>query len=136
MSDPDSKLKVLLIDDDNFLLELYALKFTKAGYEPQSMTSAVEGIAKIEEGYVPDIILLDIIMPKMDGLEFLKVLREKKLAQNSTIVVLSNQGSPQDIKKAQELGAHGYIIKATTIPSEVVTEVGKIHKSITASRGK
>lgn len=136
MSDSDAKLKVLLVDDDNFLLELYALKFTKAGYEPLSIQSATEAVEKIEEGYIPDIILLDIIMPKMDGLDFLKVIKEKNLVPNATLIVLSNQGSPQDIKKAQELGAHGYIIKATTIPSEVVTEVGKIHKSISAQRKK
>lgn len=129
-TDSAAKTKVVLIDDDGFLLELYALKFGKAGYDVTTFTDAEQAVEKLAEGYVPDVIVLDIIMPKMDGLDFLKARQEKKLAQDSVVVVLSNQGAPSDIRAAQALGAHGYIIKATTIPTEVVTEVARIYKSV------
>lgn len=128
--EPKKKLSVLLVDDDSFLLELYALKFNKDIYDVQTLTNAELAVDKIAEGYNPDIIVLDIIMPKMDGLDFLKARKEKNLVPNTVIVVLSNQGAPTDIKAATDLGAQGYIIKATTIPSEVVIEVQKTYDRI------
>ena len=62
-------------------------------------------------------------MPIMDGLEFLEKMRGEDLAKNSTLLILSNQGQSSDIEKAKRLGIDGYIVKATTIPSEVVNEV-------------
>lgn len=124
--------KVLIIDDDKFLLNMYALKFKKSGLEVGVATSGNEAVRVIKDGFIPDIILLDIVMPVMDGLELLKIIKEQKLAPNAVIIMLTNQGQPTDIKKAQDLGIEGYIVKATTIPSEVLDEALKIYK---ANRG-
>jgi CheY-like chemotaxis protein len=125
----ETKKKVLIIDDDKFLLGMYALKFHNAGYEVESATSGLEALNKIKEGLNPDIILLDIIMPGMDGGEFMEKLREEKLALTATVVVLSNQGESEDIERIKKFNVQGYIVKASTIPSEVLEEVAKIHES-------
>ena len=134
MTDQQKKLKALLVDDDNFLLELYALKFGKNGYDVVTANGGEDALAKLEEGLVPDVVVLDIIMPKVDGLDLLRAIRDKNLIPGVPKIVLSNQGAPSDIRAAQELGANGYIVKATTIPSEVVEEVGKIYAATIAAK--
>jgi putative two-component system response regulator len=121
------KPKVLIVDDDKFLLNMYSIKFTKNNFEVNSATSGEEAFTKIKEGYVPDIILLDIVMPGMDGFEILASLKKTNIAPNAMIIMLTNQGQLSDIDKAKSFGISGYIIKATTIPSEVVEEVTKIY---------
>ncbi|MEI6528658.1 MAG: response regulator [bacterium] len=125
----ENKTKVLIIDDDKFLLNMYSIKFSKNNYEVNSATGGEEAIAKIKEGYKPDIILLDIVMPVMDGFDVLSALKKDNLAGNAVLIMLTNQGQLADIEKAKSLGANGYIIKATTIPSEVVEEVTKIYNT-------
>ena len=120
--------KIFLIDDDSFLLNMYSLKFGKSNFEVNSSQSGAEAITKLKGGYVPDIMLLDIIMPSMDGLELLAEIRNQKLAPNATIIMLTNQSDARDIERAKELGVAGYIVKATTIPSEVISQVLDIHK--------
>lgn len=122
----EKKLKILLIDDDKFLLDMYALKFKGSGLEVDTASSSINALAKLKEGQNPDIIMLDIIMPTMDGLELLQKIRDEKLVPNSVIVMLTNQ--PNETKRADELGVDGYIVKASTIPSEVVTQVLDIFK--------
>lgn len=120
--------KILIVDDDTFLLNMYSLKFTKNGFEVTTCQNSADALQKMREGYVPDIILLDVIMPGMDGLELLHEIRNQKLAQNATVVMLTNQSDTADIEKAKALNVNGYIVKATTIPSEVITEVSNIHQ--------
>ncbi len=121
--------KVLIIDDDKFLLDMYALKFGKAGYEVKVADSTESALKLVKEGYVPDIMLVDIIMPGMDGLEFIAAIRKDNLAPSAVVVFLTNQGESDDINHARKLSADGYIVKATTIPSEVLAEVEKIYAS-------
>jgi DNA-binding response OmpR family regulator len=128
MADTTSK-KILLIDDDKFLLDMYALKFAKAGYEVKTADSTDGGLKLIRGGYIPDVMLADIVMPGMDGLELVATVRGEKLAPGMTIIMLTNQGSSDDIARAKKLNVDGYIVKATTIPSEVLAEVEKIRAS-------
>lgn len=121
------KPKVLIVDDDKFLLNMYSLKFNKKGFEVNSAVSGEEAINKIKEGYIPDVILLDIVMPVMDGFEILDSLKKNNLVPKAQIIMLTNQGQLADIEKAKSFGVNGYIIKATTIPSEVVEEVERIY---------
>ena len=123
----DTKIKILIVDDDKFLLDMYSLKFSKGGYEVSVAFNGQEATDKIKDGYTPDVILCDIIMPVMDGIKFLKNLREEKLVPNATVVVLSNQGQNEDIELAKTFNIDGYIVKALTIPSEVLEQVGAIH---------
>jgi CheY-like chemotaxis protein len=123
------KQRVLIVDDDKFLLNMYALKFKNHGLDINTAFSGSDALRIIRDGWIPDIILLDIVMPVMDGLELLSTIRKEKLTPKATVVMLTNQGQPTDIKRAQDIGVDGYIVKATTIPSEVLEEVMKIYKN-------
>jgi CheY-like chemotaxis protein len=125
----NKRQKVLIVDDDKFLLGMYALKFKNAGSEVKTATGGNDALRTIKEGFMPDIILLDIVMPVMDGLELLSRIKGEKVAPDATVVMLTNQGQPADIKRAKEIGVDGYIVKATTIPSEVLSEVMSIYKT-------
>lgn len=126
-------LSILFVDDDSFLLEMYALKFTKNGYEVKTVQGTEEALKLIRDGYEPDILLLDIVMPGMDGIELLSVLRKEELIKKTVVIMLTNQGLPDDIARAKKLNVDGYIIKATTIPSEVLSEVDKIYQGAKGS---
>ena len=127
MEKEEKKLKIILIDDDRFLLDMYSLKFRKSGLEVDTSSNSQNALDKFKSGNIYDIILLDIIMPGMDGLELLRVMKEEKLAKDSVIIMLTNQAD--DFDKAKDLNVDGYIIKATTIPSEVVIQVLSIYKN-------
>lgn len=118
--------KILIVDDDKFLLNMYSIKFQKENFDVVTAGDGSEALKKLEEGVVPDAIVLDIVMPVMDGLEFLEKMRAANYAKDSTILILSNQGQSSDIEKAKVLGIDGYIVKATTIPSEVVAEIQRM----------
>lgn len=118
--------KILIVDDDKFLLNMYSIKFQKEKFDVTVAADGMEALKKLQEGFIPDAIVLDIVMPVMDGLEFLEKIRAEDLAKDATLLILSNQGQSSDIDKAKRLGIDGYIVKATTIPSEVVTEVQRM----------
>ncbi len=124
----DQKYKILIVDDDEFLLNMYSMKFKKEGLDVETATGGLSALEKLKNGYVPDVLILDIVMPTMDGLELLEHIKKEKLAVGSIIIVLTNQGAQQDIDRATKLGVDGYIVKASTIPSEVLSEVLKILK--------
>lgn len=123
--------RVYLVDDDRFLLDLYAVKFKNAGHDVVAFSSGTDLLDALRKKDVkaPDIILLDIIMPGIGGFEALETIRKESLAQGTKIVILSNQGQDSDIEKAKQLAADGYIIKASAIPSEVFTEALRIIES-------
>ena len=119
--------RVYLTDDDRFLLDLYALKFKNAGHEVHAFSGGEELLAQLRKDTVaPDALLVDVIMPGMSGFDTLAAIRKEKLAATSKLIILSNQGQDSDIEKAKSLGADGYIIKASAIPSEVLTETERI----------
>jgi CheY-like chemotaxis protein len=124
---PKKNIKVLIVDDDKFLLGMYSLKFANNGYDVDNAVGSLAALEKLRGGAQPDIILLDIIMPYMDGLELLKTIRTENLLPNAIVVMLTNQSQSSDIERAKELGVDGYIVKAATIPSEVLREVEKIY---------
>lgn len=119
----DHPYKILVVDDDKFLLNMYSIKFQKEKFDVTTASDGADAIAKLQAGINPDAIVLDIVMPVMDGLEVLEKMRQDNLAKDATVLILSNQGQSSDIEKAKRLGIDGYIVKATTIPSEVVAEV-------------
>jgi CheY-like chemotaxis protein len=125
-SQTQKPLKILLVDDDHFILTMYAIKFKSSGFEIETCVDGASAISKLKEGLKPDVILLDMIMPNMDGIETLTEIRKQNLATGTKVVFLSNQNQQSDIDKAKALGVDGYIVKATSIPSEVVDEVKKI----------
>lgn len=127
--------KVLIVDDDQFLLDIYSTKFSEQGYTVESAMGGEEALDKLRENNNFDAVLLDIVMPSMDGLQVLEKIRDEKLAGNTAVIVLSNQGQQTDIEKAKAFDIDGYIVKASTIPSEVIEEVeGIITKKVSPKK--
>lgn len=122
--------KILIVDDDSFLLDMYALKFNKSNFSVSTALGAVLALEQLREGLTPDIILLDIMMPDMDGFEMLDQMRKENLSPDSLIIFLSNRGQPADVTQAESLGAAGYIVKASSTPGEVIEKVTEIIKNV------
>lgn len=129
MTDQVQQRKILFIDDDSFLLDMYSLKFTKAGYDVKIANSTELALKMLRDGYVPDVMLVDVVMPGIDGLEFVSTVRGEKLIPSTVIIMLTNQSASDDVARAQKAAVDGYIVKATSIPSEVLNEVEKICSS-------
>lgn len=120
------KKKILIVDDDGFLLDMYAFKFSQNDFEVYTFTEGVQALEKLKAGLSPDIILMDITMPVMDGFEVLENINTNNLAPNSVKIILSNKSQQEDMDKGKSLGVSGYIIKANSTPTEVINEVAKI----------
>ena len=121
-----TKSKILIVDDDSFLLDMYALKLSQNNFEVHTAVDGAQAIEQLKSGLDPEIILLDIIMPIMDGFEMLEKMNQGKLSPNSTKIILSNKSQQQDIDRGNMLGVAGYIIKANSTPAEVIDQVTKI----------
>ncbi len=122
METPAKQYRLYLVDDDRFLLDMYAVKFKAANHEVTAFASGEEVLKALREQPAPDALLLDIVMPGVDGFEVLETMQKEHLAETTKVIVLSNQGQDSDIEKAKSFGADGYIIKASAIPSEVFAE--------------
>ena len=118
----DNKV-ILIIDDDRFLLDMYSLKFKQQGFSVESSASGQEALTKLRDGLNPAVVLLDIVMPGLDGIEFMDTVKKENLAPGAMLIVLSNQGEEQDVEKAKTHGADEYIVKANSVPSEVLEKV-------------
>ncbi len=118
--------KIIIVDDDNFLLDMYSLKFTERGFDVSASLGSLDLLQKLRSGFIPDIVLLDIVMPSMDGFEVLEAIKKENLAKGATKIILSNRGQQEDIDRGISLGAKGYIVKATATPTEVVDKVMEI----------
>lgn len=121
-------MKLLLIDDDVFLRDMYAIKFTESGHEVLVAESALTALSIIEAQPDFDVILLDMIMPGMAGSELIAEINRQFPDMTAKCIVLSNHGQQDDIEDAKKAGAVGYIIKAEAVPSDVVRKVEDIAK--------
>jgi two-component system response regulator AtoC len=121
-------MKLLLVDDDAFLRDMYALKFKESGYDVEVADGASEALRLVERDQDFDVILLDMVMPTMTGVELMQEINKLFPDLKSKFIVLSNQGQTEDIEEAKEAGAVGYIIKAEAIPSDVVKRVEEMSK--------
>jgi two-component system response regulator CssR len=123
--------RIYLVDNDRFLLDLYAIKFKNAGHEVRAFSSGEELLTILRKNNVtaPHAILLDIIMSGIGGFGTLETIRKENLAPGSKIIILSNQGKDTDIEKAKKFSVDGYIIKASALPSEVLIETMNIINS-------
>lgn len=116
--------KVLIVEDNETLNEAYKLILSKDGHDVTTAFNGEEGLEKLSE-VTPDLILLDMLMPKMDGLEFLRNFDAKKFSK-TTIIILSNLNEDEQVEEARRLGAHRYILKANTSPRELAARVNHI----------
>ncbi|MEK7541774.1 MAG: response regulator [Patescibacteria group bacterium] len=111
--------KILLIDDDPFIVDMYVLKFKEERFAIEVARDGKEGLKKAKE-FGPDLILLDIVMPGTDGFQTLETLRKE--GTRSKIILLTNLGQKEDVERGMRLGADDYVIKAHFTPSEVVAK--------------
>ena len=127
MSEQSTQQKILLIEDEEMLLEMYSLKFSKEGFKIIQAKDGEEGL-KIVKEEKPTLILLDIILPKLDGFAVLKELKKEETTKNFPVILLTNLGQDEDVKKGLSLGAVDYLIKANLTPTQVVEKVKEILK--------
>jgi len=114
--------KILIIEDDNFLLSLIVEKFIQLGFDAEAASDGEEGLNKILNNKY-DLVLLDMILPKMDGFKVLEEVKKNQSLKNLPIVVTSNLYDKNDIDRAVSLGAADYIIKAYNSPENIVDRV-------------
>lgn len=115
--------RVLVVEDDRFLINVYRVKLSKQGYEVEVALNGVEGKEKLEK-FQPDVILLDLVMPKMDGFEFLAYLAQQPQRTKIKVIVTSNLGQPEDRERVMQLGADQYIVKTDTTLTEIIKMIG------------
>lgn len=124
---PKEKIKILLIEDNPFLLNMYATKFELENFKVVMAEDGEKGLkTAIKE--IPDIILLDIMLPKMDGFEVLKGLKEEKSTQAIPVILLTNLSQKEEVERGLSMGANDYLIKAHFMPSEVVDKIKEVLK--------
>lgn len=118
------KKKILIIEDDQDVRELYSEVLRDEGFEVAEAVDGQSGLAKVLEGQY-DLVLLDIMLPKFDGLEVLKTIKQKAKVKGIPVILLTNLGRESIIKEGFSLGADGYLIKSEHTPEEIVEEVKK-----------
>jgi len=119
--------QILLIEDDPFLIDIYTTKLKESGFSVEVATNGEEGIIKAQETK-PQLIVLDIVLPQIDGWEILKEIKTDKNLKKIPVVILSNLGQKSEVEKGIKLGAAKYLIKAHFTPSEVIEEIKAILK--------
>lgn len=117
--------KILIIDDDPFIADMYVLKFKAEGFEVEAANDGRVGLERAAK-MKPDVILLDVVMPAIDGFDVLQKLRADTSLGRPKIIFLTNFGQREDVERGTQLGADGYIIKAHFTPSEVSTKVKEL----------
>ncbi|MBU0597665.1 response regulator [Patescibacteria group bacterium] len=125
MADKKNPIKILLIEDDSFLAGMYVTKMNLENFDVKMADDGEKGL-KMTQEELPDVILLDIILPKMSGFDVLKTLKKDAKTKNIPVILLTNLGQRDDVKKGLELGAQDYLIKAHFMPSEVVNKIKKL----------
>lgn len=121
------KKKFLIIEDEVDLLELFADKFQSEGFNALQTTTAEEGM-KLALKNKPNLILLDIILPKMDGITMLKLLRKNSWGENVPVIILSNVTDQQKVSQAMKYGVYDYIVKTDLILDDLVKQVKEVIK--------
>jgi len=119
--------KILIIEDEKILIEMYRDKFTQAGFEVLLAGEVNEGL-KLAEKEKPDLILFDILLPRKNGISFLQELKKYPQISSIPVVVFSNFDDPKTKTEAQKLGAKDYLIKTNYTPQEIVEKIKKYLK--------
>ena len=119
--------KILIIEDDKFLRELIVKKLVKEGYEISEAVDGEEGVKKVKEEK-PDLVLLDLILPGIDGFEVLSRTKEDPALSQIPVIILSNLGQKEEVERGLGLGAIDYLIKAHFTPGEIIEKIRAILK--------
>jgi two-component system, chemotaxis family, response regulator WspR len=119
------KKKILIVEDDNFVAEVYLAKLSEMGYETALAQNGEEGLVELKKGKV-DLILLDILMPIMSGIEMLEEVKKHEEWKDIPVILLTNIGEKESIQKAREMGVKNYLIKSHFTPAEVIEKVESV----------
>ena len=114
--------KIAIIEDDSVISQMYRMKFEAEGFEVQLANNGKRGV-ELVESFLPDLILLDLQMPEMNGLEALKIIRKNNWGKNIPVIVLTNMGKEESPNELKNLGVESYIVKANLTPSQVVKRI-------------
>jgi DNA-binding response OmpR family regulator len=114
--------KIAIIEDDAAIHQMYRMKFETEGFDVQLASNGKSGIELVKK-FNPDIVLLDLQMPEVDGLEALRAIRSSKQSKQTPVIILTNLGEEESPKELKDLGANGYIVKADYTPRQVVLKV-------------
>lgn len=114
--------KIMVVEDDAFVMDIYKLKLEQEGYKVMLAIDGIEATEKLQNER-PDLILLDILMPKMSGLEVLEKIKKDDSLKNIPVILLTNLSQKAEITKGLELGANDYLIKSHFTPSEVLSKI-------------
>lgn len=117
-----SATKIAIIEDDGVIRQMYRMKFESEGFEVETAENGRDGVALVQH-MKPDIILLDMHMPEMDGVTALSKIRKEKWGKDIPVIVLTNLGEEESPKNLRALGIKGYIVKADFTPRQVVARV-------------
>lgn len=125
--------KILIVEDEKLLSEMYEEKFSQSGFLAIVANSAEEGLGLLKKEK-PDLVLLDILLPQENGIQFLKRIKNISEASKAPVIVFSNYDDPETKKKAFDLGARDYLIKTNFTPSEIVEKVKDFLNKLDTSR--
>lgn len=121
-------IKILLAEDDIQLVDMYNRKFELDGFEVEIAEDGQKAIDTLKGGYVPDVAILDVMMPMVDGLAVLKYIKDQKELEDVIVIMLTNLSDEKTAEKIYELGATEYLVKAELTPLEVSTKVKELIK--------
>lgn len=119
--------KILIVEDDKFLRDLISQKLLKESFDIAQAVDGEDGIKKIKEEH-PDLILLDLILPGIDGFEVLTQMKADPSLVSIPVIILSNLGQKEDIEKGLKLGANDFLIKAHFTPGEIIEKIKNVLK--------
>ena len=122
----DNKPFIYLVEDDTFISGMYQTKLKNLGYTVEVAADGEVAYNRLQQDPLPDLVLLDVFLPKKDGFEILEDLRANERTKNLAIILLTNLGQKPDVERGIKLGADDYIIKAHYTPSEVMEKVEKL----------
>jgi DNA-binding response OmpR family regulator len=123
----EDKKTILLVEDDAFVSDIYQTKLGQEGFLVLVAENGIEAMKKLEEKS-PDAVLLDIVMPYMDGMEVLKKMKDRKEWQNIPVILLTNLSDKEKVEEGLDMGASDYLIKSHFTPAEVVSKVNVLLK--------
>lgn len=119
----------MIVEDDTFVMDIYHTKLAQEGFSVISAGNGIEGLEKLkDDNNIPDLMLLDILMPYMDGLEMLAEIKKDERLKNIPVVLLTNLSQKDDVDRGLGLGANDYLIKSHFTPSEVLEKIAQYLK--------
>lgn len=123
---PEQKANILLVEDDSFISGMYFTKLSSLGFQVEVIEDGEAAWTRLQSDPLPELVLLDIVLPKKDGFEILESLRKADRTASLPIILLTNLGQKPDVERGIKLGANDYIIKAHYTPTEVVEKITKL----------